>query len=189
MVQAPTCVTGAAPDVRPTTEADRSDIARIHREAFSQDEEADLALALLDDPSAAPRISLLAAIDGMAVGHVLSSHALIAQNDGEGIAASLIAPLGIVGHAQRRGCGGQLVVSAVNAAKAAGAQFVFVFGDPAYYGRLGFKSAVPFRVQPPHPVGAHEDAFMVHVTSGSALPPAGKLACAQSLDHPALWAA
>ena len=65
---------------------------------------------------------------------------------------------------------------------------VFVYGDPAYYGRFGFTAAIPQELLPPHPIPvAHLDAWMVRTPDGGALDVAGPVRCCDALDDPAYW--
>jgi len=99
-------------EIRETTEVDRPTLFAIHHAAFAQETEARLTLDLLDDPSAAPRLSLLALgeVDvetaPVAVGHILFTglHVLETQQPLRGV---VVAPLGVVPAAQRRGVGGR----------------------------------------------------------------------------------
>ena len=87
--------------IRPAVEADLSDVLRVHRAAFGQDDEADLALELLSDPTAQPVVSLLAEVEGRVVGHILLTRARVVRTgtgagDGQETPAMLLAPLAVV---------------------------------------------------------------------------------------------
>ncbi len=64
-------------NIRHTTNDDIDTISDIVRRAFGSEEEVTLVKNLLADPSANPALSLLAAIDGCDVGHILFSPASV----------------------------------------------------------------------------------------------------------------
>ena len=68
------------------------------------------------------------------VGHVLLSRMTAP------VRALALAPLAVATDWQRRGIGTALVEAALERARAAGSQAVFVLGDPAYYRRFGFRA-------------------------------------------------
>lgn len=161
--------------------ADCASVLETHRVAFGQDDEAVLVAALLQDETAQPVLSLLAETDEGTVGHILFSAAGIA-----GRRAALLAPLAVRPECQRKGIGGALIAEGLTRLRADGVAAVFVFGDPAYYGRSGFGPAFARGMEPPHPVEEPwRDAWQVAVfapDTGS-----GRVTVAQSLDDPALW--
>ena len=82
--------------IRASTERDQAALAALHRRAFGAAEGAavaELALALLDDASARPLLSLVAELDGEIAGHALFSAAGIGA--GEAGAARILAPLAV----------------------------------------------------------------------------------------------
>jgi putative acetyltransferase len=56
------------------------------------------------------------------------------------VPALVLSPLGVRVAYHHRGIGSRLVRAALEAAEAALAPLVFLEGDPAYYGRLGFRA-------------------------------------------------
>ena len=63
--------------IRETSVNDFADIMEVEKTAFGYDKEAELVADLLKDPSAEPRLSLLARYNGKAVGHILFTKAEI----------------------------------------------------------------------------------------------------------------
>jgi putative acetyltransferase len=169
-------------EIREAGADDRAAALDLHRAAFDGPDEAALTAALLDDPTAAPQLSLLAWRDGAPVGHVL----LTAARMGDAPAA-VLAPLAVAPAAQRGGIGGALVRAALARSATRGLVGVLVFGDPAYYGRFGFGPAAAHGVLPPHdPQPQWADAVML-ATLGPVAPSPGRVAVAATLDDPALW--
>jgi putative acetyltransferase len=119
-------------DIRATTADERATLHDLHRRAFGGTVEADLVLALLDDE--APTISLGAHDGSRLLGHVLFSGL-------EGPPAALaLAPVAVDPDMQGQGIGGTLIRAGLEEARKAGWQSVFVLGEPAYYGRFGFRA-------------------------------------------------
>lgn len=84
-----------------------------------------------------PALSLLAAIDGAPVGHILLTRAHIRSGDAA-IETLALAPLSVVPDAQRRGVGAALVQAAHARATALGFGSIVLVGIPAYYPRFGY---------------------------------------------------
>lgn len=107
-------------------------VEHLLRDAFGRPAEADLVAALRDGGVLA--ISLVAKEQGAITGYVgLSS--LKSPNK-----ALALAPLAVVSSARGRGLGARLVSEGLERARRAGAEIVFVLGDPSYYTRFGFSA-------------------------------------------------
>jgi putative acetyltransferase len=132
--------------VRISTEDDEPEIAAIHRLAFGRDGESELALDLIR--SQIETISIVAQCDERVIGHILLTE--IAAS----VRAVILAPLAVDSKYRELQIGSTLVRTALEIAKNAGFEAVFVLGDPLYYERFGFSSqkADPFVVawQGPH---------------------------------------
>ncbi|MCJ7798059.1 MAG: N-acetyltransferase [Thermoleophilia bacterium] len=180
--------------IRPAVEADLSDVLRVHRAAFGQDDEADLALELLSDPTSQPVVSLLAEVEGRVVGHILLTRARVVRTgtgagDGQETPAMRLAPLAVVPDAQRRGIGTELMRAALDAAVGLGVGLVFVLGHPDYYPRVGFRPAGRLDLHPPYPIPPeHADAWMVVETAPGLVGAVdGTVVPAATFRHAELW--
>ena len=125
--------------VRDAGDPDRPAIDTLHRAAFPTAAEADLVTQLLDGHDTP--ISIVAEQTGPGVvGHVLLS---IMRHEDEPAQRGLLAlgPIAVHPDHQRRGIGRALVREAIRQAKDARAARLFVLGDPAFYGPLGFQPA------------------------------------------------
>jgi putative acetyltransferase len=110
-------------------------IRAVNVSAFETDAEAQLVDALRD--AGRLTISLVAELDGRVVGHIAFSP-VTAANGARGLG---LAPLAVMLLHQKQGVGATLLRAGLAAARAAGAPFVVVLGEPAYYGRFGFTAA------------------------------------------------
>ncbi len=149
------------PTIRPETPLDREAIERVHRQAFGRTAEAELVNALREGGYA--RVSLVAEAAGEVIGHVLF-HAVEIKDGASTVEALSLAPLAVLPEHQRQGVGSRLVQAGLEACRAQGGQWVFVLGEPAYYGRFGFSAELGARVASPY-AGA---AFMaLELTPGA----------------------
>jgi len=174
--------------IRPARPDDRAAVLAVEAAAFGRPDEPQLVAALLDDPTAQPVVSLLAEIEGSAIGHVLFTNAAV-EGDKVRVPASLLAPLAVVPDAQRRGVGQALIAARITALAARGIGLVFVLGHIGYYPRAGFRPALSLGLRAPYEIDpAVADAWMVHETRPGLLGTVrGTVRCAEALMHPALW--
>jgi predicted N-acetyltransferase YhbS len=178
-------------DIRNTTDADEPAIRQVYEAAFGPEDGrtiADLALALLHDPTASPLISLLACAGSTAIGHVLFTSVRISGPE-KSPTAHILAPLAVLPDRQRHGTGTQLVRTGLTALAESGCELVFVLGHPKYYPRFGFQPAGRLGFSAPHPIPKENtDAWMVlELCQGAIRKTAGTVLCADSLNKPEHW--
>jgi predicted N-acetyltransferase YhbS len=148
--------------VRPEREDDRDAIARVHREAFGQDDEAELVRRLWASSDYLPQLSLVAAADGEIVGHVALSRAWLERR-----AVVALGPIGVVPSVQGQGIGSALMEAALARAQDAGEGLVVLLGHAGYYPRFGFVRASSLAIT--SQVEFPDDAFMAcELTPGAA---------------------
>lgn len=175
-------------NIREARDEDLDAVLDVERRAFGQETEAELVGELMSDASAVPRLSLLAAIDGKPVGHVLFTAVAVDGTD-RPVPASILAPLAVVPEAQRLGCGRRLVEDGLRRLAGAGGALVFVLGDPRYYGRFGFVPATRLGLEPPYDLpAAYAEAWMVKALNEGAIGSvSGRVRCAETLSRPEYW--
>ncbi len=147
--------------LRDAMPADADAIDALLRAAFPSDAEAKLVRALRDAGDLP--IELVAELDGRVVGHLGFSPVTIDPQADGGFSnprfrALALAPLAVHPEAQRRGIGKALTRLGLRSCGDANLAAVFVLGDPAYYGPLGFEPADPHGFTNPFHQG---DAFRV----------------------------
>jgi putative acetyltransferase len=174
--------------VRVATEADLDDVLFVEREAFGEDEEAELVRDLLGDPSAKPLLSLLAYADDAPVGHVLFTSVRLADTD-DTPSCSILAPLAVVPDAQKQGVGGALVRKGLALLAESGVGLVFVLGHPEYYPRHGFQPAGVLGLTAPYPIPEKDaGAWMVQELRPGVLGTVrGTVVVADKLMKPEYW--
>ncbi len=178
-------------EIRESTATDLMDVLHVEKEAFGNEkgsEIADLVMGLLSDPSAMPRLSLLAVDQKRAIGHILFTTARISGSK-DHPSAVILAPLAVIPEAQSQGVGGRLIKEGLRLLSESGVQLVFVLGHPEYYPRHGFRPAGVLGLEAPYPIPAkHANAWMVQeLRPGIIGRLRGKVMCADALDQPEHW--
>ena len=147
-------------NIRETTSADLKDILYVEGEAFQRDSEVKITRDMLSDPSAIPRLSLLAFIKNQPVGHILFTRGHIEGTPQ--INVSFLAPLAVIPKFQKQGIGGALIKEGIKRLSKMGVDLVFVVGHPEYFPRFGFTPALKLGFQPTYPLPVEvADAWMV----------------------------
>jgi putative acetyltransferase len=126
--------------IREKQRGDAAAVRRLLTSAFGDEGQvADLVDALDARPDR-PAEGLVAHVDDTAVGYVQLSRGWI-DADRELVETLILSPLGVLPARQRSGVGRSLCAAAVEQARALDAPAVFLEGNPAYYGRLGWEPA------------------------------------------------
>ncbi len=168
-------------EIRESTQDDVAQLADVYANAFPDEELMPLVVALLESKEEV--VSLVACVDRALVGHILMTMCGI---EGRSERVALLAPLGVVSAWQRRGAGAALIAEGLRRVKALGATQVHVLGDPAYYGRFGFRADAG--VAPPYPLPKEWDTAWQSLS----LQPGettleGRLSVPGPWRQPALW--
>ena len=173
--------------IRESLPADLEDVLAVEREAFGSEEEADLVRDLLNDPTAEPRLSLLAFVDDQPVGHILFTQALF--DPPAPLKGSILGPLAVIPSRQKEGIGGKLIEKGLDILKRQGVDWVFVLGHESYYPRHGFSPAQKQGFEPPYlfPV-EFTNAWMAQALTLNPIDTyQGKVIPAQAFDDPKYW--
>lgn len=135
--------------------SDHQAVDRVHRGAFAASPgsdggrvESELTARLREGPWWLPRLSLVAVLDGVVVGHVVATRAAVGP---DGWPALGLGPLGVVPEHQKRGVGSALMHAVIGAAEALDETLIALLGHPGYYPRFGFAPAVELGVSSPDP--------------------------------------
>ena len=127
------------------------DLPAVHRVVTAAFADTGRVAALVDGLLAradCPAPGLVAEDAGEIVGYVLLSRSWVDAPD-EVVDVLVLSPLGVAPSHQRQGIGTELVARAVGRAADLGAPAVFLEGDPAYYGRLGWEPGRTYGFSPP----------------------------------------
>ncbi len=177
--------------IRKSTESDRKEILNIHDQSFGKEKGpviAKLVDDLLNDETAMPILSLVAAKNNKLIGHILYTKAVVTQTE-RLISAQILAPLAILPEEQKKGIGEELINEGLRLLKESGTELVFVLGHPTYYPRCGFIPAGEQGFEAPYPIPEeHAGAWMIQELNGDALAKnSGKIQCSKVLNEPQHW--
>jgi len=126
--------------IRTEAPADILVIDRLLKSVFETDAEANLVMSLRENSHLT--LSLVACSDdGEVVGHLMFSPVTL---DGEDHNWQGLAPLAVKAECRNQGIAKSLVEEAFSTLVDFGYPACVVLGDPAYYGRFGFKAASEF---------------------------------------------
>lgn len=168
--------------VRETDPAEVPAIESIYPQAFPDEDLLPVVRDLLREDAGA--LSLTATAGTKVVGHVVFSFCGVS---GSRIRAALLGPLAVTPDQQRQGVGTALVDAGMERMKQLKVDLVCVLGDPAYYGRFGFKPEA--LVEPPYRLPDEwHDAWQSQYLGDSTAQIAAKLVVPPEWQQPALWA-
>ena len=137
--------------IRRETPADYGVVETLTREAFWNlhgpgCDEHYLAHVLREADAFVPDLDFVAELYGRIVGNIMYVKSHIAPVTGGALPVITFGPVSVLPEFQRQGIGGTLIKHTLLLAKQMGYAAVFIYGDPAYYGRLGFQPAQRFGI-------------------------------------------
>ncbi|WON77336.1 N-acetyltransferase [Serratia sp. UGAL515B_01] len=149
--------------IRVEIPVDAAGIDTLLRDTFGRDDEAELVQQLREDGLLT--LGIVATDDqGGVVGYAAFSPVDVAGVDRQWVG---LAPLAVEESLRRQGLGERLVYEGLDALNEFSYAAVVVLGEPAYYGRFGFKMAAQFGLHCRWP--GMEAAFQVYPLAESAL--------------------
>jgi putative acetyltransferase len=150
--------------VRAETPDDYPAVRRVVDAAFGDTITGDLVEMIRASDRYVPDLSLVAVSGGQTVGHVMSSHVdLLVPGKGR-VRLLQVGPLAVEPAHQRRGAGSALMQETIRLADERGDPLLLIEGNPAYYGRFGFRRADEAGLEPP-PEARGPQFFMVRPLS------------------------
>ena len=140
--------------IRRETPEEFSQIYELVKVAFktakvSNGKEQDFVNQLRSSGSYIPELALVAEENGKMIGHIMLTKTYIV-NSGNKFETLLLAPISVALEYRNRGVGSNLIKESFKLAKGMGYTSVILVGDPAYYHRFGFKTAVNFGIKHAH---------------------------------------
>ena len=153
-----------ATTIRPARQGDTDAILSVVARAFSddtRDAREELAIVRRTWATCPPPslIELVADDAGAVVGHLQAAPGRL---DGRGAAVAGVAPVCVAPAHQGRGTGSALVRALIAEAATRDWPVLVLLGDPAYYGRFGFRPAAPLGLTYA-PVRADDPHFQAYV--------------------------
>jgi len=175
-------------NIRKANATDADIIRTIYTSAFPEGEcdiVSKVALQLLEEKSIPPTISLVAENAGALIGHVAFSPVEVDSNIN--VQGFILAPLAVRSEHQKRGVGSGLVQSGIQQLSDMSVQWLFVYGDPQYYGRFGFTAEVAEGFVPPYPLEFPFGWLGMKLENGKLPSAPVKINCVNALCDPNLW--
>lgn len=168
-------------EIRNSRADDLPAIERLYPRAFPDEDLLPLVRQLLTEEPGI--LSLVAEAGDAAAGHILFTLCAITGSDAR---AALLAPLAVAPEWQRKGIGSALIREGLDRLGQAGVAHVYVLGDPAFYGRSGFRMETG--VAPPYPLPEEYREAWQSLGLGGATPLGrGELLLPEVWMQPALW--
>ena len=99
----------------------------------------------------------------------------------------LLAPVAVATDRQREGIGQALLRYGLETMRARGADVAVTYGDPAYYGKVGFAPVGTDIVAPPQPLSMPHGWQAQSLTGAPLEPLKGPSRCVEAFDAPAYW--
>ena len=168
-------------EIRESLPGDIASLEMLYPDAFPDEDLLPLLRALLKEEAS---VLSLVGMEGHAlVGHVIFTHCDVAGSTEK---VALLGPLAVDSQRQRGGIGSALVRTGFERLKRDGVAWVYVLGDPAYYGRFGFEPEE--EVGPPYALPEEwRGAWQSIPLRDGQSPLRGKLSVPPPWQQPALW--
>ena len=166
-------------------------IAQMFEEAFSASEGAEegaligkLARDMLSDTPDTD-LHVYTTWDGATLAGAIIFSRLHVPNDHRSV--FLLAPVAVAPDQQGKGVGQSLLRYGLSEMRREGADVAVTYGDPAYYGKVGFKPVTTETVPAPRPLQMPEGWLAQSLNDAPLDPIKGPAHCAAAIDDPAYW--
>jgi predicted N-acetyltransferase YhbS len=100
---------------------------------------------------------------------------------------ALLSPMAVHPSYQKQGLGQSLIQHGLTVLKTQGYQLVMTYGDPAFYGRVGFTPTTPDTIQPPHHLSYPHGWLAQSLTDAPLTALRGKPSCVPAFNCADLW--
>ena len=101
--------------------------------------------------------------------------------------AFILAPIAVHSEHQGKGIGPRLIKYGLGELKACGVTFVITYGNPKFYGKLGFRAISSEDVRPPFELSQPEGWLGLSLCGRPIEPPLGNSSCVKALSNPVYW--
>jgi putative acetyltransferase len=143
----------------------------------------DLARSLFERTPPGDLLNFVAEEDGRIVGSIFFTR----LDFDSGVDAFILAPVAVSTAAQGKGVGQALITHGLDDLRSRGSGFALTYGDPDYYGRVGFRPIRDDVVRPPFPLSQPVGWLGQALQSDSIDALAGSLQCVEALSDPVYW--
>jgi putative acetyltransferase len=94
-----------------------------------------------------PELTFVAERAGQIVGHIAYTRGVIIDKKGDKNRVISFGPVSALPELQKQGIGSALITHTINLAKDMGYPGIFIYGDPRYYNRFGFRCAEKYEIK------------------------------------------
>ncbi|KNX42955.1 Acetyltransferase (GNAT) family protein [Roseovarius tolerans] len=122
--------------------------------------------------------------DGMLVGGIFFTRLTY---EGDARTVFMMAPVAVATAHQGKGTGQRLIAQGLDALRQGGVDMAVTYGDPAFYGRAGFKPVLEADLPAPQPLQQPEGWIAQSLTAEPLTPVSGPVRCVAAFNDPALW--
>jgi len=99
----------------------------------------------------------------------------------------ILSPMAVASDRQGQGIGQRLLTEALATLRAAGVDVAMTYGDPAFYGKVGFEPVAQDVVPAPLPLSQPEGWIGQSLTGNEIMPLRGPCTCVSALSDPSIW--
>ena len=99
----------------------------------------------------------------------------------------LLSPVAIRTDLQGQGVGQALIRHGLRVLRDRGVEIVVTYGDPAFYGKVGFRPVTTDQVPSPHTLQMPQGWIAQSLTGDGFAPLQGPAHCVPAFDNPAIW--
>jgi len=94
-----------------------------------------------------PDLDFVAEKEGQIVGQIVYTRGIIKYKKGKEKEVLSFGPVSVLPHLQKQGIGRALITHTINLARDLGFPAIFIYGDPRYYSRFGFRCAEKYDIK------------------------------------------
>jgi predicted N-acetyltransferase YhbS len=172
--------------IRPEDEKDFKNVEYMIREAFWDlykpgcDEHL-IAHNMRKSPDFVKELDYVACDGDVIAGNIIYSRAKVINGDNDEFEVLCMGPLAVLPSYQKKGIGSLLMNCSIEKARQLGYKAIFLFGNPEYYKRFGFRNTGEYNIQTSS--GENFDAFMaLELYNGSLKQVSGKFFASGSFE-------
>ena len=152
---------------------------------FSNGNEGKLVARLRHAPTFIGRLSLVAEIKGLVVGHILFTPIRI-ENGSQQFESLALAPVSVLPEFQDQGIGSRLILTGHLIARDLAFESIIVLGHPEYYSRFGYQPASHWNIKAPFYLPSDDVFNAFELTEGSLAGVAGTVIYPSEFVQPAI---
>lgn len=176
--------------IRPSEASEAQDIVRLFESVFTDSEGetegalvGQLASDLFDKTGVDDLYNFVAASNGQLLASIFFSRLRIDR----GTSAFLLAPVAVHSQHQGKGIGQSLIRHGLNALREAGVHVALTYGDPRFYGKVGFRGVSGDAIRAPYKLSQPEGWLVQSLANTSIDTLSGECQCVEAFRDAVYW--